>query len=172
MGLLHSIPSALWDNSIKRAAAGVGSSFSGLYIGKSSSRRSRRFVFAPALAAPSSATFRAARLFDVLAIDPPRPTIVIILANPHLRAPLLLYICAEQSDTELGTDKPIHLAPSVCILHRGERSSVEAGKSLERRTGSPAQEHGSDVTGRGLNSARWNSQKADATTQHRLILVV
>ena len=56
-------------------AAPVGRSSSGSYIGRSSSRRSSSVVSAPALAAPSSATCRAARLLDTLAREPPSPTI-------------------------------------------------------------------------------------------------
>src|SRR5690348_10558586 len=45
-------------------------------MGRSSSRRSKSVVVAPAAAAPSRATRSAARLRDTRASEPPRPTIV------------------------------------------------------------------------------------------------
>jgi hypothetical protein len=45
-------------------------------LGRPSSRMSSNCVSAPALAAPSRAVCSAARLFEILASEPPRPTIV------------------------------------------------------------------------------------------------
>ena len=58
------------------AAASVGSSSSGSYIGSSSSRRSSSLVSAPAAAAPARARCSADRLVDPFRSDPPSPTIV------------------------------------------------------------------------------------------------
>src|SRR6266508_1481155 len=65
---------------MSRLADSVGSSASGLYMGRSSSRMSSNCVSAPAVAAPSSAVCRAARLFEIFASEPPRPTTVNALA--------------------------------------------------------------------------------------------
>src|SRR2546421_5017613 len=70
------MPSAAWHDSMSLVAASVGASSSGLYIGRSSSRMLRSSVSAPALAAPSRARIKAARLLDTFAIEPPRPTMV------------------------------------------------------------------------------------------------
>src|SRR5262245_45308047 len=58
-------------------------------MGRSSSRRSRSVVAAPAWAAPSSATCSAARLLEICASEPPSPTIVRVFAILPRRSTLL-----------------------------------------------------------------------------------
>src|SRR5438046_5321293 len=94
-----------------RSAFGGGvSSSSGLYIGRSSSRRSSRTVSAPAAAAPASATLNAARLFDVFASEPPSPTIFNAIGVHHALVPVELpngtvtFLC---TDVE-GSTKLLH----------------------------------------------------------------
>jgi hypothetical protein len=72
----QSSPFAAYAASIRVAAVSVGSSSSGLYMGKSRRRRSSSCVSAPASAAPSRATCRAARLFEFSASEPPSPTTI------------------------------------------------------------------------------------------------
>src|SRR5215210_2890065 len=64
---------------------------------------SSRCVTAPAVSAPSSAVFSAARLLEMVAVEPPKPTIVNLAAirresplvnpSPGAKARLCLWLC-------------------------------------------------------------------------------
>src|SRR5438552_17981427 len=90
-------------------------------MGRSSSRRSKRVVVAPASAAPSSATRSAARLRDARASEPPRPT---ILSWPVIPRSCESFLCPDQVDAGEGAMDLLQLA---ALRQAAEVEHREAG---------------------------------------------